>query len=383
MSTSIDIASSPVRVHHHQWRGALIKRLLYMRSRPLVTLVQVTVPLAFTLLVLYVTGRDPIRQTPPLVLSMSPFGGSVVAVSTNDPPVGAVRRLSQLYARQFNGSRDSVVHVKGSPSGRPRLEQYLMSEAKRDLTAYTYTHYVAAEFLNSTQGPAASLVDVMGFYNYKARHTSAICLSLVDNALLRYHVGSGYSIETTNHPLRAPDAKSHRVTQLLTTGNYLQMSFTLAVVTGLALLMSSFVVAPIEERVSGAKQCQLVAGLRPSVYWGAMFLTDGVVYLAPCVSIVVTLLVWGAVHVGTELWQITALFTLYGWTMLSFIYCLSFYFTDSCKAFAWLTFYNVGSGKEVRVPCPWNHNVLVSVPCGNVRVLMNGNLESNVAVYIS
>ena len=348
LSKTTDGDRSAVRIFLHQWYPMCMKRLLYICYRPFVTLLLVLVPLGFSLTVLYVTGRDPGRNSPPLVLNLSPFGGSVVAYRSRGP----VRNLASLYIDQFHDPQDTVVRVNGLPD-RPLLEAFLLSQGERDLSGYTYKYFVAAEFLNRTDSSArtnVSNVDVMAFFNYKAYHTAAISLNLVDNALLRHYTDDDYTIETTNHPVWAPNARTYRIMQLLSDGDYLERSLAVAVVTGLALLMSSFVVAPIEERVCGAKQRQFSAGLQPSVFWGAMFLSDVVVYAMPCSAIVATLVTLdvSAFTNGSHLWHVAMLFTLYGWAMLTFIYCASFYFSDSGSAFAWLTFYNVGTGKEVR-----------------------------------
>ena len=48
-------------------------------------------------------------------------------------------------------------------------------------------------------------------------------------------------------------------------------------VYGLAFLMASFVLLPTNERASGAKHLQYLAGLRPEVYWTANFAADFIV----------------------------------------------------------------------------------------------------------
>ena len=232
--------------------------------------------------------------------------------------------------------------------GAPHLEEFLLSQGKRDLSVYTYTYFVAAEFLNRTSN--GTNIDVTAFFNYKAHHTAAISLNLADNALLRYHAGSEYSIQTTNHPLWKPSARTQHLMQLLSEGDYLQMSLTVAVVTGLVLLMSSLVDAPIQERISGAKQRQLSAGLWPSISWTTQFLCDYTLYALPCAAIVAALLVWDPTTMtgGSHAWKVASLFALYGWAMIPFIYLASSYFSDSSRAFAWLTFYNVITGEEGR-----------------------------------
>ena len=321
------------------------KRLLYLRYRPVVTFLQVTVPIGFSLAVLYATGQDPARTSPALLLSLSRFGGSVVAYSSGEHHSYAVQTMASQYSDQFYGSPHVVVRANNQ-TGRPHLEEFLLSQGRRDLPVYTYTYFVAAEFLNRTED--GTNVDVMAFFNYKAHHTAAISLHLADNALLRYHAGSEYSIETINHPLWMPSARTQHLMQLLSDGDYMQVSLTVAVVTGLVLLMSSFVDAPIQERIGGAKQRQLSAGLCPSVSWGTQFLCDYTLYALPCAAIVTALLLWDSTwfNGGSHAWQVAALFSLYGWAMLPFIYCASFYFSDSSRAFAWLTLYNVITGEE-------------------------------------
>ena len=327
-----------------QFHAMFSMRLLYLRYRPFVTFLQVTVPIGFSLAVLYATGQDPARTSPPLLLSLSRFGGSMVAYSTSEHHSYAVQNMSSQYSDLFRGSPNDVVHANNQ-TGAPHLEEFLLSLGKRDLSVYTYTYFVAAELLNRTYN--GTNIDVTAFFNYKAHHTAAISLNLADNALLRYHAGSEYAIQTTNHPLWLPSARTQHLMQLLSDGDYLQMSLTVAVVTGLVLLMSSLVDAPIHERISGAKQRQLSAGLWPSISWSTQFLCDYTLYALSCAVIVAALLAWDPTTLtgGSPAWLVAALFALYGWAMIPFIYLASFYFSDSSRAFAWFTFYNVITGE--------------------------------------
>ena len=64
--------------------------------------------------------------------------------------------------------------------------------------------------------------------------------------------------------------------------------FVFAYVTsfGQAFLLGTFILLPVKERSSGAKHCQLISGVLPSVYWLTMFSTDLATFVLPSLGVV-------------------------------------------------------------------------------------------------
>ena len=93
----------------------------------------------------------------------------------------------------------------------------------------------------------------MALFNNEAYHTAAISLNLVDNALLRYFVGPGYSISTMNrHRVHKFEIEFADVQQL---SEHWAIIFCLSVT--FPVIMTFYVMFLVEERVTGSKRDHL------------------------------------------------------------------------------------------------------------------------------
>jgi len=83
----------------------------------------------------------------------------------------------------------------------------------------------------------------------------------------------------------AVQVRSHLPVQMLGSMLY---GFVFAYVTsfGQAFLLGTFILLPVKERSSGAKHCQLISGVLPSVYWLTMFSTDLATFVLPSLGVV-------------------------------------------------------------------------------------------------
>lgn len=61
---------------------------------------------------------------------------------------------------------------------------------------------------------------------------------------------------------------------------------------GLLFLLSDFIAFPNTERVTNAKQLQLMAGVSPVLYWLATFVWDYVIWMLITVAMVVVILLF-------------------------------------------------------------------------------------------
>ena len=110
-------------------------------------------------------------------------------------------------------------------------------------------------------------------YNSIPLHALPVSVNLVNNALLKFY-DLPTTITTINHPFKRENA----VTFKDITENFFFSpdSFfnSLAFVIGLSLFASAFLLFPLVERITNAKQVQLMTGVNPFVFWGANLLWD-------------------------------------------------------------------------------------------------------------
>ncbi len=299
-------------------------------------------PCLFTWFIVVVVKLETYQEHPPLFLSLSPFGRSTVVygVAGGDNATEAFA-IAKLYRRIVDSDGRKVEYLNEMPghTESDNVHDYLMEKGKRDIHEYNYRTFVAAEF-RSVDGR----MFVMAFFNFQAYHTSAISLTLVDNALLKHYVGHDYSIETTNHPRQVSDVPDKASDIAILSKGVL---IVIGIIIVLPVTISSYTLFAVSERTNGVKDAQFISGLHVPVYWAAMFVCDNVMYVVSVVLVMVLLFVYDIrAFTSAEGFPATILiFLLYGWASQPMMYVVSFIFKSSGSALAWTTSFNLVSGK--------------------------------------
>ncbi|CAG0880411.1 unnamed protein product [Darwinula stevensoni] len=120
----------------------------------------------------------------------------------------------------------------------------------------------------------------------------------------------------------------------------------IVVIFALSFIPAAFVVILIEERISGSKHLQFVAGLPAWLYWAAALIGDLLSYAFSALLCVVVFLIFDedAYVSETNLPGLVALFLLYGWASIPLMYPASFYFRTPSAAFVALACSNLFIG---------------------------------------
>ena len=327
-----------------QFWALCVRRFKNVCRKPFIPAVQVTMPCLFTWFIVVLVELKKFQGHPPLLLSLSPFGRSTVVYGVADShnaTAALAVAVAKLYRRQVDSDPLNVEYLNEMPGHTTgdNVHDYLMEKGKRDAHEYSYRTFVAAEFRS-----VGKHMFVTAFFNFQAYHTSAISLTLVDNALLKHYVGHDYSIETTNHPRQVsgvPDKASSIA--ILTKG----LLVVMGIVIILPVTISSYTLFAVSERSRGIKDAQFISGLHVPVYWAAMFVCDNVMYVASAILVVCLFFVYDTVaFTSAEAFPATVLiFLLYGWASQPMMYVASFIFQSSGSALSWVTIFNLVSGK--------------------------------------
>ena len=326
-----------------QFRALCVRRFKNVCRKPFIPVMQVLMPFLFTWLMVAMLEMKMTQGRPPLRLSLSVFGKSTVVYGVADSTSStAALAVAKLYRRQVDSDALKVEYLNEMPGHTTgdNVHDYLMEKGKRDAHDYTFHTFVAAEFRSVGKN-----LFVTAFFNFQAYHTSAISLTLVDNALLKHYVGQDYSIETTNHPKEISEVNPDDDNDFAI---FLKGMFVVVgIVIALPITVSSYAVFAVKERSSGVKDAQFISGLYVPVYWAAMFVCDHVIHLA-CTGLILCLMfVYDKkALISTEAFPATfLLFILYGWASQPMMYIASFKFTSSGNALTWMTLFNLITGK--------------------------------------
>lgn len=140
-------------------------------------------------------------------------------------------------------------------------------------------------------------------------------------------LGAEKTITVSNHPL--PDdrtAKFQQVTQndFISPDTFL---YSLALTLGVSLFVSAFLLFPLVERITNAKQVQMMTGVNPLVFWGSNLAWDvSLLLVSTTLTIIVLVAMDGKQFFTTNraFGSLLLLFVLHGLGAITFSYVLSF-----------------------------------------------------------
>ena len=320
-----------------QFYGMFIKKLIHSRRNKVVTVVQLILPILFTIMALAVEKSIPsVGDEPALLLNYQPFSDFMVSYSDGTVANTDNQALANAYKTQF-GSTEDVNRVTYST-----MDSYFLSK-KSGIGSSTFNskYIVAGDFQHGTP------TDVTAHFNDQPYHGIAISLHYMMNGMLHYFMGSNYNIQTTNHPFPKRLNDNTRAVFFSTSGT----GFTIAisVLFGMAFMSTSFIIFLIKERAVGAKHLQVVSGVGPGAFWLSTYVWDMINYLVPVICILVVFAAFGttAYAADNRLGIVFLVFFLYGWAVLPFVYLLHYLFKVPATGMVVVSMINLGSGEFI------------------------------------
>lgn len=256
----------------------IVKNAIYTWRNRLITLIQLLYPVVMTIIgyltVQFMEDISQRRLSPPLQIELSHFSKPVVPFGSDPASDPAGQHLATLYAQVADRYGEPV-----SASGSS-MDDYLLDVDKRNPDEY-YWRYIVAGTANGS--------DVLvGHFSGFALHSTAMSLSLVDNALLRYSVPGNNRIVTINHPLPRPS--DSQVTSATASARLTGLVFSMLVCFSLFYIVSLFIVFIVDQRSSKAKHLQFLSGVDTASYWLAAFVWNLLIVAVVSVLIVVIVL---------------------------------------------------------------------------------------------
>ncbi|KAG7161493.1 ATP-binding cassette sub-family A member 3-like 3 [Homarus americanus] len=313
-------------------KAFFVKRAIYFKRKWVLFLTQGLLPVLVTLMCLWIDAsfNDDKFLEPPLLLniSMFPYSSSFVLA---DP---GKEDLAAAYKSLFWGPHEVT--------STENMEESLLSDAKEHLNKYRENSVCSAEFLK-----VFGHTDMRMLYQSVPLHTPGVCTSLITNALLTLATNSSdRSIITTNRPL--PPNKTWKIGN--TRSSTSAMVYSMVMPLALAFLSASFLVFPLQERVTKAKQVQVMTGAPVWALWVTTFLWDFFTYLASAFIVFAFIMIFdskGYFTVNEAPAVLFLLLLLYGWGSIPMAYVFSFPFQTAASGFAVLTLVNIFAGQII------------------------------------
>ncbi|XP_046544461.1 phospholipid-transporting ATPase ABCA3-like [Haliotis rubra] len=312
--------TSGILLELSRFRGMFVKKALHTWRNKTITIVQLLLPVIFTIAALAISKVDPGEVVEvPLTLDLAPFKGTYVPY-LHGPNHGGPEPLPQAFAQayhdQFKGTQNKPEMIDLS---KYNMTSYFLSRAEDlGIGGYNKKMIIGAQFKSSKEA--------IGIFNKQPFHSQPIALSFMMDAILKYFTSPDHSITTINNPLPLDNKGTSKNT--LSSVSALGFSVAFCLIFGMAFLTSSFVYFLIKERQVGAKHLQTVSGVGPFVFWLSNLAWDYINYLIPSFLLLIVFAGFQspAYTEDGRLGIVFLVLLVYGLAVLPFMYALQYMF---------------------------------------------------------
>ncbi|XP_029334989.1 ATP-binding cassette sub-family A member 3-like isoform X1 [Mus caroli] len=306
-----------VPLYRQQFYSLFIKRALFISRNWKFMLLQIIVVMVVTtylLLALHLDNND----IPERELNLSHYGRTIVPYSTSGNSDLALKLTKNLNiflkSKNQNGRK-----IRGD------MNDYILKNKD------CHTFCLVALSIKVERNKTVLTI----FFNNEAYHSPAISLSILDNILFMTLSGPDASITVFNKPQPLPHYGSNIVPV-----NGLQIVQCLAF--GISVVVGSFSIQTVTERISQAKHIQFLTGVCVHTYWLSALLCDLIFFFFACCVLlgIFKFCQLEAFVVHYNFLDTILIFMLYGWCVVPLTYIGSFLFNSSTAAYIKITLFN-------------------------------------------
>ena len=185
-----------------QFWGMIVKKMIHSWRNRTVTLIQLILPVVFTIMALSTEKSIPkIEDEPSLTLDLTAFQNIKTIYSQSATPNILASDLLSNYTNVFTRLGYDV-----ESTGSKVMDDYVVSQAQSmGISTFKKQYIVAGDFETNN-----TLVNVTSYFNGQPFHSVAISLAYMMDSFLKYFTDDTYSITTTNFPLPRPIDETSR-----------------------------------------------------------------------------------------------------------------------------------------------------------------------------
>ncbi|XP_038957108.1 phospholipid-transporting ATPase ABCA3-like isoform X2 [Rattus norvegicus] len=306
-----------VPLYRQQFYSMFIKRALFIGRNWKLMFLQIIVVLVVTTYLLLSLHLDD-NDIPERELNLSHYGKTIVPYSisgNSDLALNLIKNL-KIFLKSKN---QSLKKIKGD------MNNYILEN--KDCRTFC----IIALSIKVERNKTVLTI----FFNNEAYHSPAISLSILDNILFMTLSGRDASITAFNKPQPLPHYGSNTVPV-----NGLQIVQCLAF--GISVVVGSFSIQTVTERISQAKHIQFLTGVCVLTYWLSALLCDLIFFFFACCVLlgIFRFCQLEAFVVHYNFLDTILIFMLYGWCVVPLTYLGSFLFNSSTAAYIKITLFN-------------------------------------------
>ncbi|XP_031243974.1 ATP-binding cassette sub-family A member 3-like isoform X2 [Mastomys coucha] len=302
-----------------QFRAMFIKRVMFSWRNWKLMLLQLLALLGLMYLLMKGISFS-VPEEPARVMDLEQYGETIVPFSVSGD-LHLTRNLTKNLEIMLKAKNQNIHEVQGS------MQDYLLTN--KDCI---YSCIVAFSLDVTTQEKTFTF-----WFNNEAYHASPLSLSILDNIIFKYLSGPDATITVSNkpQPQRVTKDKSNE-----RSASGIQIVFNL--IFGMSIFTSGFCLMTVTERVSKAKHIQFVSGVYTLNFWLSALLWDLIIHFIACVLLLLVFL-YTDVDILLEKYHFLDtmfILMLFGWSIIPFIYLLSFCYNNSTNAYIKIFVFN-------------------------------------------
>uniref|UniRef100_A0A8W4FEP4 ATP binding cassette subfamily A member 14 n=1 Tax=Sus scrofa TaxID=9823 RepID=A0A8W4FEP4_PIG len=312
---NVFLSSCQWTLHCQQFSAMFIKRAMFYWRNWKIMLLQILGLLGIVYLLMkgvqiIIKGAEPGRE-----MDLDQYGQTIVPFSTsgnNDFTQNLTKNLEIL----LRAKKQKLHKVKG------RMDAYLANNSE-----CIYSCIIAFSIeVNGNQKR------VTFWFNNEAYHSSSLSLAILDNIMFMSLSGPDASITVTNKPQP----------KYGTSG----LNVALNLFFGMSIFISGFCLLTVTERVTKAKHIQFLSGVYAINFWLSALVWDFFIFFISCCLLLVVFLYSGSEVLVTDYHFLDTLFILmlFGWSVIPFMYLISFLFSSHTSAYIKLVIFNYCAG---------------------------------------
>ena len=318
----------------NHFKGLFMKRMI-STLRMWKTYVGLAALSVLAIVALGYVANNPSRAQPPKAtpLVMSSFGGydngNVFAYDTDND----LEYLEESITDHLRTESTTVLK-------KPNITDYLAEQANYDIINYAKTYIVG---ISKSQLPQYSFCQenqtkdvVIMRYNPIPYHSRPLATNLLSNFLLRLKGSSDEKIKMTSVPMVfKTDLTNEGITEPDFSISSMQYMTIMSIV--MSLLLGLFIIFPLKERVTNAKQVQLMAGVNPFVFWITNFVWDFLIYIVIATVYLIIIYMFDTrlvFHVNGGFGALVILIVILGFAGIPWAYIMNFAFNSAPSAYA-------------------------------------------------
>ncbi|KAH9488682.1 ATP-binding cassette sub- A member 3 [Bulinus truncatus] len=321
--------------------GLFVKKAIHTWRNRTVTLVQLLLPVIFTIFGLAIDEARPKGSTEPsLNFDLKAFSDPIIPFSFRQSPNTDETNFHNLYGSQFGSYQKESFSTNSSYS----FSDYTVKRAvELGTSTYNKKMVIGMEILQANSS-LNETISAAAAYNGQPYHAQPISLNYLLNTILQFYLNSSYSFQSSINPLPKNEEDRAEFNLVLSLGA--GFSVGLFISFGMAFLTTMFIYFLIKERQVGAKHMQVVSGVGPFSYWLPTFLWDFINYIIPSLLLVIVFLAYSkTAYIGDGRWGLVILnLVIYGWAVLPFMYAIQFAFQAPPSGVVVVIMLNIFSG---------------------------------------